>query len=352
MATSAADIVKGVHKTLRVKVKQGENAEFVWNNLLQNKKKLAEYAEAMHTLATSSWQEPGKQCRVKWCTEIILNYFQNGGIKRFSGKLEKKRLFDLFKANGIEESDDCRMEIEETVSHYKTPWKSSVEDKLLLLDVGSCYNPFSKFEKFIVIPIDISPATEDVFYYDFLHATFTNKNNLDSCGNEAVRLSDPKISRGKIIQNRLVNLLLHNNLPSKTFDVIVFSLLLSYFPVPEQRLRCCVHAHRTLKLFGLLLIITPDSNHQNRHSAMMRSWKEALEAGGFVKYKYEKLAHLHCMAFGKTREDVDYIKLETDYKKFMYIPQDFQDNTETKKAGNVDRELSFDTKVFQDLDFM
>lgn len=352
MATSAASVIKGVHKTLRVKVKQGEDVDVVWNNLLQNKKKLAEYAEAMHTLATSSWQEPGNQCRVKWCTEIILDYFENGGIKRFSRKLEKKRLFDLLKANGIEESDDCRMEIEETVSHYKTPWRSSVEDKLLLLDVGSCYNPFSKFEKFVVIPIDISPAAEDVFYYDFLHATFTNKNNLDSCENEALRLSDPSISRSKIIHNKLVYLLLHNGLPLKTFDIIAFSLLLSYFPAPEQRLHCCVHAHMTLKLFGLLLIITPDSNHQNRHSAMMRSWKEALEAGGFAKYKYEKLDHLHCMAFVKTREDVEYIKLETDYKKFMYIPQDFQDNVEPTKSENDERELSFDTKVFKDLDYM
>lgn len=33
-----------------------------------------------------------------------------------------------------------------------------VHDKILLLDVGSCFHPFAKFEEFIAIGIDISPA--------------------------------------------------------------------------------------------------------------------------------------------------------------------------------------------------
>ena len=44
-------------------------------------------------------------------------------------------------------------------------------------------------------------------------------------------------------------------------DVVVFSLLLSYFPCSSQRLRCCHKAHSLLRVHGLLLIITPDSSH-------------------------------------------------------------------------------------------
>ena len=32
--------------------------------------------------------------------------------------------------------------------------------KLVLLDVGSCYNPFSQFDEFSVTAIDIAPAVE------------------------------------------------------------------------------------------------------------------------------------------------------------------------------------------------
>lgn len=34
------------------------------------------------------------------------------------------------------------------------------EDKIRLLDVGSCYNPFLQFSEFMAIGIDISPAHE------------------------------------------------------------------------------------------------------------------------------------------------------------------------------------------------
>lgn len=65
------------------------------------------------------------------------------------------------------------------------------------------------------------------------------------------------------------------------YDVVVFSLLLSYLPCTKQRLTCCINAHRVLQLHGLLLIVSPDSSHQNKHAALMVKWKQCIEAIGF-----------------------------------------------------------------------
>lgn len=107
-----------------------------------------------------------------------------------------------------------------------------------------------------------------------------------------------------------------------SYDVVVFSLLLSFFPCPLQRLLCCCRAHQVLRLHGLLLVVTPDSSHQNKHAHMMKDWKACIEAIGFHRWKYWKDTHLHCMAFRKimpTRED--YSELEQRCHQ-LYIPQD------------------------------
>ena len=133
-----------------------------------------------------------------------------------------------------------------------------------------------------------------------------------------------------------------NQLFGDSYDVVVFSLLLSYLPSTEQRLKCCVNAHRVLNLHGLLLVITPDSSHQNRHASFMVEWKHCIEAAGFhrcmlmllfeflldpltYRWKYDKLSHLHCMAFRKvkpTRQDYSDVML---HHLSLAIPQDKTD---------------------------
>ena len=68
------------------------------------------------------------------------------------------------------------------------------------------------------------------------------------------------------------------------FHVVVFSLLLSYLPCTTQRLLCCINAHRVLQLHGLLLVVSPDSSHQNRHASLMVGWRHCIEAVGFHRY--------------------------------------------------------------------
>jgi len=117
-------------------------------------------------------------------------------------------------------------------------------------------------------------------------------------------------------------------LPAQLFHVAVFSLLLSYFPSPYQRWICCKKAHELLALHGLLLIITPDSSHQNRHALMMRSWRVAVESLGFRRCRYVKFAHMHLLAFRKVSLATGSDLVSRNYAEMLYIPQDFHGNDE------------------------
>lgn len=92
-------------------------------------------------------------------------------------------------------------------------------DKILLLDVGSCYNPFKLFDKFHVTAIDIAPATDEVYECDFLNVTIGESTEIS-------QLHD--------VQSQSVQ-----QLGKNSYHVIVFSLLLEYLPTSDQRLKCC-----------------------------------------------------------------------------------------------------------------
>lgn len=125
-----------------------------------------------------------------------------------------------------------------------------------------------------------------------------------------------------------------DSLPAQLFHVVVFSLLLSYFPSPYQRWICCKKAHELLELHGLLLIITPDSSHQNRHALMMRSWRVAVESLGFKRYKYVKYSHMHLIAFRKVCVATTSDLVSRNYPEMLYIPQDFH-STEEEECADV-----------------
>lgn len=147
-------------------------------------------------------------------------------------------------------------------------------EKLQLLDVGSCYNPFSCFDLFDTVALDISPAANSVNKCDFLN----------------VPIGDELIKDGRTIKQ----------LKELSFDVVVFSLLLEYLPNSKQRLLCCQKAYDLLRFEGLLVIITPDSKHQGANAKIFKSWRFILADLGFSRVKYVKLTHLHCMAFRKS----------------------------------------------------
>jgi len=133
----------------------------------------------------------------------------------------------------------------------------------------------------------------------------------------------------------------------QSFDVVVFCLLLSYFPHPAQRLKCCFNAHKILRTHGLLLVVTPDSSHQNKHAALMKKWKIGIEGLGFSRWKYSKEEHLHCMAFRKVTNVTGLCKDGDDQ---LSIPQDSHKiepilHKQPDKKDNLENSLQTKTKM-------
>jgi 25S rRNA (adenine2142-N1)-methyltransferase len=124
------------------------------------------------------------------------------------------------------------------------------------------------------------------------------------------------------------------NLHQGGFDAIIFCLLLSYLPTPALRLECCRQARAALKTHGLLLIITPDSNHVGRGAKRMKAWKVAIESLGFQRCTYEKLQHAHCMAFRAVpvaaATTMSTSQTTPDYSSMLVIPQDTSNGSADK----------------------
>ncbi|XP_066153631.1 S-adenosylmethionine sensor upstream of mTORC1 [Euwallacea fornicatus] len=286
-----SDLIKSVHQQLREDSKRC-GAELAWSSHCRNKEKLSEYAAAMQDLAINHWDRKKNNnqkvvSRIIWLYEACKTYFNN--IEEF-----RQRECYVFQT--------C---IGKTENLETLPIKPiSRGTKYTLLDVGSCYNPFSQFEIFDVTPIDIAAATTEVLICDFLNVP-TGDNTI--------------VKHRHLLQ-----------LQEDYYDIVVFSLLLEYFPNTEQRLKCCLKAYRLLRSDGILAIVTPDSNHVGSNTKIYKSWQCILAENGFIRVKYEKLPHLHCMLFRKALFPLVAKRWATVHKskkfyKDMFIPQDFKE---------------------------
>lgn len=280
-----AAFIKNVHESLRIQ-SQLLGEETAWKSHCSDEDTLKKYACAMKELSLNFWEinfQKGDKAvsRIKWTVETCISYFTKN-IGHFRHK-------------------------EETViNKFNLPIESvqlmSCSHKWLLLDVGSCYNPFSPFDYFEVTAVDIAPAIAEVYKCDFLNVNITNT----------------EIKNSNVI----------TSMKSNSFDIVVFSLFLEYLPSPKQRLECCQKAYKLLKPEGLLIIITPDSKHMGANAKLMKSWRFVLANIGFLRIKYEKLPHLHCMAFRKSinkEVTINWVKLYGKEQIYdgIYIPQDF-----------------------------
>ncbi|XP_032077605.1 S-adenosylmethionine sensor upstream of mTORC1 isoform X1 [Thamnophis elegans] len=315
-------VVKSVHRRLRKKYREVGDFDKIWREHCEDEETLCEYAEAMKNLADNHW---AKTCegegRIEWCCSVSREYFQNGGKRKALEKDEKRAALATKSIQTISIHASSKNEVS-----TDNPIHSSVMDELLhpsgkirLLDVGSCFNPFLKFEEFLTVGIDIVPAVESVYKCDFLNLQI----------HQPLQLAQDAINAFlKQLKNPI------DSLPGELFHVVVFSLLLSYFPSPYQRWICCKKAHELLVLNGLLLIITPDSSHQNRHAMMMKSWKIAVESLGFKRFKYSKFSHMHLMAFRKISLKTTSDLVSRNYPGMLYIPQDFNTVEEEEFSDN------------------
>ncbi|XP_006822481.1 S-adenosylmethionine sensor upstream of mTORC1-like [Saccoglossus kowalevskii] len=324
---NAAGVVKQVHARLRRKFKEADgDFERIWSEHCEDEDTLEEYANAMQHLAEEHWSK-NPDDRIAWCYQCCIDYFFSGGLKCALEKDERtKQFLTSGGANNFTETQ-CSCTADEyaagsgdnlsslsaaTALYSYNSFKLPFTGKVRLIDVGSCYNPFLKYEDFLSIGIDISPAVESVYKCDFLNLQLHPPLQLaeDTLDTYLKNLKNPV-----------------DELPRESFHVVVFSLLLSYFPSPYQRWICCQKAHSLLQMNGLLLIITPDSSHQNKHASMMKSWKCAIESMGFKRWRYIKYMHMHFMAFRKVSNQQSILMSEAN-PDMMYIPQDFHDNIE------------------------
>lgn len=300
--------VKSIHQMLRRET-QKNGADKAWQEHCSKSEILQEYATSMQKLASTFWEqnlvdEKSARCRIKWVSEKCVLYF-------FEGEIEIRRIREKEKCNKIGKSMDSYGET--CVKCVKVTASKEIQSEaecLTLLDVGSCYNPFKVYPFFHVIPIDIAPAEPEVYVCDFL--------------NLAVVESEESI----ILNGRFIR-----ELPAAAFDVVVFSLLLDYFPCPKQRYSCVHKAYRLLKPEGLLFIITPDSKHSSANAPTMKNWRITLAQLGFSRIYYDKLPHIHCMAYRKdinpevSKHWVPYKLPKKNYAQTnacLHIPQDFQ----------------------------
>lgn len=257
------------------------------------------YSNTMHKLASQFWDKNNKNepssCRISWISNNILKYFQEDYSYEIVREKSLAQKFNLF------------WDIDDKIYMPESPFN--------LLDVGSCYNPFQKYQSYKVLPIDIAPAIQNVVKCDFLTVPLGITLNIfdNVC----------------------------ETLPMSNFDIVVFSLFLEYFPLPQQRYKCCKKAYNVLKPGGLLVIATPDSSHASYNSIIMKNWKISLSSLGFWRIKYEKLTHIHCMVFRKcllkeiSRNWLHSLNITHNVEDLITIPQDsrnYDKINETSKA--------------------
>lgn len=267
---------------------------------MNNKDQLDSYSKAMKELATKFWDsnlkvnEMTRENRIEWSAQFCLDYFHDNTIRNHNREREK-RISELL-------PDRTNVELPPVFDD------ETEKRKIRLLDVGSCYNPFKQYENFTVTAIDISPACSDVQRCDFLN----------------VPVIQPESDQSNTTSFTL---------KPCSYDVVVFSLLLEYLPTSEQRLICCKKAYDILDTEGILIIITPDSNHVGANAKFMKNWRYTLALMGFSRIKYEKLVHITCMVFRKALfKDVTVRWADIHKEDYMtndlFIPQDFNDNGE------------------------
>ncbi|XP_017070355.1 S-adenosylmethionine sensor upstream of mTORC1 [Drosophila eugracilis] len=263
-----ASIVKSCHESLRQLTKE-HGATVAWQEHTspRNAKRLAEYAKAMRQLA-AIWEanednvELQARSRIKWAIDYITKYFFTEGIY-LQKRQREQRLLESYRCEGKLGEVECRL-MEEP------------PDRLHVLDVGSCFNPFSSTPYLDVTALDLCPATEDVLQADFLKVDVLPG------------IEEPGLEAGSV-----------RSLPASHYECVIFSLLLEYMPTAEQRLQCCRKAYDLLLPEGILVLITPDSQHVGKNAHLMKNWRYSLARIGLLRVRFEKLPHISCMVFRK-----------------------------------------------------
>lgn len=109
----------------------------------------------MKALASGHWtQHDGEGSRVSWCVQACEDYFKpQGNLHHLLLKDLRRRQHAMPTLVPLELLPPTPDAVEEVMGTWR-------DRKIVLLDVGSCYNPFLRFKQFDVTAIDIAPAHE------------------------------------------------------------------------------------------------------------------------------------------------------------------------------------------------
>ena len=266
------------HSRLRVAAAAAANIDGAPRPLLDGEA-LRSYADSMASLAQRHWEAAeGAGHRIDWCVHTACDFF--GGAHDDSNH---KRPAET--SNAAASSERKRPRNSVTGAYHPTPavrLRGQVR-YLRLLDAGSCFDPFRRFESllpdnglggkdakgcdigFEVTAFDLCPAATaatTVWTADLLtlqitpHGDETNTSTHGGIGNARCPCPD---SPGATL----------HSLPASSFDVVALVNVLSYIPLPLQRTEAVWRARQLLRSGGLLCLITPHSTNRSTSGASL-----------------------------------------------------------------------------------
>lgn len=300
--------------------------EMDWTKAVEDNDALETYADAAVVMGSKDWVKIGTE----WMHFYIQQfYFGELGVKLMQ-KFQKKASVD---------------------SNFplcsKIPLPGGT--KVRLLDVGSCFNPFKRWDDLDVTAIDLCPADPSVHQCDFLNITIVDKVLFDNVGDnlpgELCSESSPGSPNGGCSEIKFVK---------SSYNVVVMSLVLSYLPIPEQRILMIRNSRKLLSnhssdIPGLLLLYEKDSIlHSAAHyTAFLEHWKTTIAKEGFILCRYEHLifdnknrthgrkAHIFIFV-----TDPNFIDSVCPPESKLYIKQDFADDDSETKNQNIKTKLN------------
>ncbi len=195
------------------------------------------YASAAVAMGAKQWVKESNE----WMFNFALSYFRRNGAK-------KHYISSLIASGAVSREDKDEMDalyasldrdLFPPIRDGTPSSNNSNDNKIRLLDVGSCYNPLQKHaglkRAFTAHCIDLAPAHPSVMKADFLQLKGHSKNNM-----QPIAMPEKLGKENNEGSKHLYSL------PEHSYDVITMSLVLSYLASASQRRRMIQQARRFL----------------------------------------------------------------------------------------------------------
>jgi hypothetical protein len=265
------------HHHLRVSCATAAESERVdaWEVAVTDKEALRAYAAAAKHTGSRAFVRDAHD----WCVRTATAFF-HGGTGAQAAVKEARRLH--YAEHGTKLAADGEAQVRQKAQAAMT--QALAGNRVRLLDIGSCHDPWRPLHDFDVVALDLQPASSSVFTCDFLALEVGPSLVCQpSCGAHD--------GAGRLL-----------SLPAASFHVAVLSLVLSYIPDALARTRAVAKARELLHdTAGLLLIVTPISTNAGftpqRQLPVLQEWQEAIQGLGFARHAYERLNTVHVMAY-------------------------------------------------------